>query len=91
MRARLAIVLALLPLVTGLAPLGATPAAAAPSRVVVAQAGGRSEDKGADAEATGPPWTYQMARLSVGLLLLLAVGIGATYYRLIAKRQRGEA
>ena len=90
MRARLVIVLALLPLVTALAPLAAVPAAAAPSRVVVAQAGGQSDDQGANAEATGPPWTYQMARLSVGLLLLLAVGIGVMYYRLIAKRQRGE-
>lgn len=42
------------------------------------------------AEEEGPPWTYQMARLSLVLLALLALGIGAAYYRFVVMRQRGE-
>jgi 4-amino-4-deoxy-L-arabinose transferase-like glycosyltransferase len=112
MRARLAILLALLLLVIARLPLSAPVAHARPGGVVLAQQGGdltgndevgthevaqgQEGDKpkgtgqgGAEPE-TGPPWTYQMARLSVALLVLLALGIGLMYYRLIAKRQRGE-
>ncbi len=41
-------------------------------------------------EATGPPWTYQMARISLFLLVVLALGLGYLYYRLVARRSRGE-
>jgi hypothetical protein len=40
------------------------------------------------AEETGPPWTYQMARLAFLLLAVLGLGIGFWYWRLIASRQR---
>jgi hypothetical protein len=50
-------------------------------------AGGQTEGGGTEA---GPPWTYQMARLSLVLLVALALGIGLMYYRLVARRQRGE-
>ena len=39
-------------------------------------------------EETGPPWTYQMARLGILLLLLLGAGVAFWYYRLIVRRQR---
>lgn len=48
-------------------------------------------DKGADEPATaetGPPWTYQMARLALGLLLLLGLGIFVAYRKLVMGRQR---
>jgi hypothetical protein len=43
------------------------------------------------AEETGPPWTYQMARLGIVLMIVLALGIGLAYYRFVMKRQRGAA
>lgn len=49
---------------------------------------------GEDAEATeeeGPPWTYQMARISIGLILLLGAGIALLYRRLIGSRQKARA
>jgi hypothetical protein len=48
-------------------------------------------DKGEEAPATaeaGPPWTYQMARLALGLLLLLGLGIFVAYRKLVMGRQR---
>jgi hypothetical protein len=50
-------------------------------------AGGSTTEGTAEA---GPPWTYQMARLSLVLLVGLALGIALIYHRLVAKRQRGE-
>jgi hypothetical protein len=54
-------------------------------------------ESGADAgqteeaeETTGPPWTYQMSRMIVGLLLLLGLGIAYLYFRLVVQRQRGR-
>jgi hypothetical protein len=50
-------------------------------------------DPGAGEEAEeeeGPPWTYQMARLSIGLILLLGGGIALIYRRLIGARQRAN-
>jgi hypothetical protein len=41
-------------------------------------------------EEAGPPWTYQMARMMLGLVALLLLGMGLIYYRLVVKRQRGE-
>ncbi len=40
---------------------------------------------------TGPPWTYQMARIAIVLLLIIALGIGWWYYRFVLSRQRGTA
>ncbi len=40
---------------------------------------------------TGPPWTYQMARIGLVLLVFLALSIGLAYYRFVASRQRGAA
>ena len=49
-------------------------------------------DPGAGEEAaeeeTGPPWTYQMARMSVGLVILLLAGTAFLYYRMIGARQK---
>ena len=50
--------------------------------------------EGAEEEATeeeGPPWTYQMARISLVLILLFLAGMGFLYWRMIATRQRGAA
>jgi hypothetical protein len=51
-------------------------------------AGGETTEGTAE---TGPPWTYQMARISLALLVALALGIAFIYHRLVTKRQRGEA
>ncbi len=42
------------------------------------------------AEETGPPWTYQMARISLALLALLALGMALLYFRLVVSRRKGE-
>jgi hypothetical protein len=39
-------------------------------------------------EETGPPWTYQMARMSAALIVLLALTLGFLYWRLVIQRQR---
>jgi hypothetical protein len=43
------------------------------------------------AEEEGPPWTYQMARIGIGLLVLMFLGLGLLYYRMVVSRQRGVA
>jgi cobalamin biosynthesis Mg chelatase CobN len=50
---------------------------------------GQGETQQAPAEP-GPPWTFQMARIGGVLVLLLLLGIGWWYYRLVIRRQRGE-
>lgn len=40
-------------------------------------------------EEEGPPWTYQMARISIVLILFFGGGVGLLYYKLIASRQKG--
>lgn len=47
--------------------------------------------EGASTEEEGPPWTYQMARIGIVLLVLIAALIGWWYYKMIVVRQRGEA
>ena len=98
MRARAAIVLALL---VSLGTLAVVPAHAAPPRIhaQTADPGDKAADKSSDKasdkgggapaeEEAGPPWTYQMAWIVLALLLLLGVGIGLMYWRLVASRQR---
>jgi hypothetical protein len=40
---------------------------------------------------TGPPWTYQMAKITLVMVLFLGLAIGAIYYRLVVRRRRGDA
>ena len=47
-------------------------------------------EEGTSAETTGPPWTYQMAWITLALLVLLALGLGYLYFRLVFSRRRGE-
>lgn len=42
-------------------------------------------------EESGPPWTYQMARISLASLALLGLAIAGAYYRFVVVRQRGTA
>ena len=50
---------------------------------------GAGEEGGEDATAgEGPPWTYQMARLGLLMLLALLAGIGFAYYRFVHQRQK---
>ena len=48
---------------------------------------GASEDAPA-AEEEGPVWTYQMSKILIGLLVLMAIGVGLAYYKLVVQRQR---
>ncbi|MDQ4024883.1 MAG: hypothetical protein M3217_05250 [Actinomycetota bacterium] len=47
---------------------------------------GESEEA---ATESGPPWTYQMARMALAALVLLALAIAGAYYRFVVTRQRG--
>jgi hypothetical protein len=97
MRLRLAVVLAL---VFGVLVAGA-PHASAGARHVLAQSPSSESspsDSGKDAKAPapateeeGPPWTYQMAKITLGLLVLVFLGMGLSYWKLIGSRQRGAA
>jgi hypothetical protein len=46
-----------------------------------------AEEGGATAE-TGPPWTYQMARIALVMLALTLLGVAFAYYRFVAIRRR---
>ena len=48
------------------------------------------ETEGGTSTETGPPWTYQMARITLVLLVFLALGLGYLYYRLVASRRSGR-
>ena len=50
-----------------------------------------STAEGESTEEEGPPWTYQMARIGMVLLVLIGALIGWWYYKMIVVRQRGEA
>jgi hypothetical protein len=59
------------------------------------EGGGAAEESGAGEEETeggatetGPPWTYQMARIALALTLLLGIGIALMYRKLVGTRQR---
>lgn len=42
------------------------------------------------AGAAGPIWTYQMSKITIFLLVLMVLAMGGLYYRLVAKRRRGQ-
>jgi hypothetical protein len=65
-------------------------AAHASTVVVLAQGAGGGKAQPAATPTPGPPWTYQMARISVVLLVLIIAAVGLLYYRLVIARQRGE-
>ena len=48
--------------------------------------GGGAEDEAAD--ETGPPWTYQMAKISLVLLALTLAGVFFAYYKFVVIRRR---
>ncbi|MFN2588339.1 MAG: hypothetical protein ABR613_09525 [Actinomycetota bacterium] len=54
-----------------------------------AETGAGADESGEAATETGPPWTYQMARLALAALLLLGLAIAGAYYRFVVMRQRG--
>lgn len=94
MRARLAILIALaavfgtIPLLApvALAANGSSPPTLAQQDEEPQDTGG-PEDQGASEEA-GPPWTYQMARISVILLIFTFAGVGLAYWRFVVQRKR---
>ena len=100
MRARLVIVSAIL-LAIPLTLASSLPAAHAGS-MRVAQGGGGGSVKqrpaqptekaspSPSAKAAGPPWTYQMARISLVLLVLIFLSMASAYYQFVFKRRRGE-
>jgi hypothetical protein len=51
------------------------------------EGGGSAEEGGGSAE-TGPPWTYQMARIALVLLALTLLGVAFAYWRFVAQRRR---
>jgi hypothetical protein len=93
MRSRLLSALVLVLLAATL--VASPPVGAATNAPVVAAQGNAAQgnqggsDGGGESE-TGPPWTYQMARVTLVLLFGLALAIGAIYYRLVVRRRRGE-
>lgn len=56
-----------------------------------AETGGGEGSSEPAAQESGPPWTYQMARIALVLLLFLGLSVGLMYWRLIVSRQRGTA
>jgi hypothetical protein len=52
------------------------------------ESGAGEEETGGAATETGPPWTYQMARITLALTVLLGIGIALMYRKLIRTRQR---
>jgi hypothetical protein len=63
-----------------------------------AKGDGAKTDSGDDAKAEtpvveeeGPPWTYQMAKITFAMLFLVFLGMGLSYWKLIGSRQKGTA
>lgn len=54
-----------------------------------AETGAGEGEQEAAADEEGPQWTYQMSKITLVMLLLLFLAMGALYYRMIARRQRG--
>ena len=61
-------------------------ALAASHHAVVAQASPGTG--GGGAAETGPPWTYQMARIGVALLVIGVLAVAAAYRHFVVKPQR---
>ena len=55
---------------------------------VEAETGTEEADSEAAEAETGPPWTYQMARIIIVLSILLALAIFRWYWKLVGSRQR---
>ena len=53
-----------------------------------AETGAGADEQEAAVEEEGPPWTYQMARIGIVLMLIVGLLMGVLYYRMIASRQR---
>lgn len=53
-----------------------------------AETGAGADEQEAATEEEGPPWTYQMARIGIALMVIVALLMGVLYYRMIASRQR---
>ena len=103
MRARLAILIALMAMVSSVTALG-SPAWSSTEPTLAqetedeggdeSESGGtqEEEDEGSEGgeavEETGPPWTYQMARIALVLLALTILGVAFAYYRFVATRRR---
>ncbi|CAN5585488.1 hypothetical protein BH20ACT23_BH20ACT23_21040 [soil metagenome] len=103
MRARLAILIALMAMVSSVTALG-SPAWSSTGPTLAQeddsedesggteQEGGGEEEEGSEGgdavEETGPPWTYQMARIALVLLALTILGVAFAYYRFVATRRR---
>lgn len=56
-----------------------------------AETGSEEETTEEAATETGPPWTFQMARIALVLSVLLGLAIARWYYKLVASRQKGAA
>lgn len=54
-----------------------------------AETGSGADQTEEAATETGPPWTYQMARIALASLVLLGLAIAGAYYRFVVTRQRG--
>jgi hypothetical protein len=93
MTKRRATLVCLLALLVSLVPAVAAQAAV-PSHDLIVARGAKvlaQEEGEGSTEETGPPWTFQMARISIVLLVFLFAGIGWIYYKLVVRRRRGEA
>ena len=55
---------------------------------VDAETGAGADEQEAAVEEEGPPWTYQMARIGIVLMVIVGLLMGGLYYRMIASRQR---
>ena len=56
------------------------------------QDGGESAEEGSETGSeTGPPWTYQMAWMGLGLAFAVIALIGFLYWRIVVRRARGVA
>jgi hypothetical protein len=53
-----------------------------------AETGAGEGEQSGTSEEEGPVWTYQMAKIVIALLVLMALGIAAAYYKLVVQRQR---
>lgn len=54
------------------------------------KSGANEEEATTPAEPeAGPPWTYQMARMAMGLLVVVFLVVGFTYYQFVYRRQKG--